>query len=320
VARTARKLRRAQNKRDDEVKGKKKALLSEPMKPKAVEVPDPLKGEAFKKLLMRLAIPVVAVWLVGGFIASFTYSTTGRAVALGVPALVTAVLIGVVVWAVKQAQKARGVASLLSKVDSAEDRKAALSELDATYKKKDPAAIFARAQIELQEDPKKALITLEQIDLGKVSSQIADEARTQRAMIHLMLGEVSEARPLADGIELSRHQEPKSRAMMTAIIGEAWARSGQAKKAQDTLDLIDPEDSEYEALRPQLYRAHAYVAAHVGDSKGMRRYLRKLSEIDLRLLGGFLAKRTHPLLQKEAKKILEQSGQLPRKMVVQRRV
>jgi hypothetical protein len=32
-----------------------------------------------------------------------------------------------------------------------------------------------------------------------------------------------------------------------------------------------------------------------------------------------MAKRTHPLLQKEAKKLLEQSGQVPRKMVIQRR-
>jgi hypothetical protein len=30
-------------------------------------------------------------------------------------------------------------------------------------------------------------------------------------------------------------------------------------------------------------------------------------------------KRTHPLLQKEAKKALEQSGQVPRKMIIQRR-
>jgi hypothetical protein len=36
-------------------------------------------------------------------------------------------------------------------------------------------------------------------------------------------------------------------------------------------------------------------------------------------LGGFLMKRTHPLLQKEAKRAIEQSGQVPRKMIVQRR-
>jgi hypothetical protein len=47
--------------------------------------------------------------------------------------------------------------------------------------------------------------------------------------------------------------------------------------------------------------------------------LKKLAAQDVRLLGGFLMKRTHPLLQKEAKRAIEQSGQVPRKMIVQRR-
>jgi hypothetical protein len=76
----------------------------------------------------------------------------------------------------------------------------------------------------------------------------------------------------------------------------------------------------YAQLRPQLYRALAYGYAHTNDLKGMRRALKKLMAIDARLLGGFLMKRTHPLLQKEAKKLAEQSGAVPRKMVVQRRI
>jgi hypothetical protein len=50
----------------------------------------------------------------------------------------------------------------------------------------------------------------------------------------------------------------------------------------------------------------------------MKRSLKKLLAEDARLLGGFMMKRTHPLLQKEAKKLLEQSGQVPRKVVIQR--
>ena len=88
----------------------------------------------------------------------------------------------------------------------------------------------------------------------------------------------------------------------------------------ETLAVLDPEDAEYEKLRPQLYRAMAYGYAHTNDLKGMRRVLKKLVQLDVRLLGGFMSKRTHPLLQKEAKKVAEQSGLVPRKMVVQRRV
>jgi hypothetical protein len=50
----------------------------------------------------------------------------------------------------------------------------------------------------------------------------------------------------------------------------------------------------------------------------MRRDLKQLLNQDVRLLMGFLVKRTHPLLQKEAKKLVEQSGAVPRRMIVQR--
>ena len=72
-------------------------------------------------------------------------------------------------------------------------------------------------------------------------------------------------------------------------------------------------------MRRNLYRALAYAYAHTNDLKGMKRALKRLMTFDVRLLGGFMTKRTHPLLQKEAKKLLEQSGQIPRKMLVQRR-
>jgi hypothetical protein len=308
VAKEARKL---------DGKSKKKAL-KQPLVQRPAELPE-IGREQLKQLALRLGIPVAAVWVIGALIAGVSYSTTTRAIALGVPALVTLLAVGLVLWAMRQARKARGVASILGKVETAEDRKAALAELEAGAKKKDVAAIFAKAQLELQEDPKQALATLETIDLNKVMAPVADEARAQRAMIHLMLGEVGLARQLADGVELSRHQEPKSRAMIAAVVSEAWARSGNAKKAVETLELFDPDDAAYEQLRPQLYRARAYAYVHTSDLKGMRRALRKLLDQDVRLLGGFFMKKTHPLLQKEAKKLVEQSGQVPRKMVVQRR-
>jgi hypothetical protein len=226
--------------------------------------------------------------------------------------------VGLVIFALRQAKRAQGVASILGKVETEEDRKAAIAELEAGSNKKDPAAIFAKAQLELQTDPKQALATLERIDLGKVMGPVADEARGQRALIHLMLGDVSEARTLVSNIDLKRHQEARTRAMLASVSAEAWARGGEAKKALETLGLFDPEDSVYEQLRPQLYRAYAYAYAHTNDLTGMKRMLKKLVAIDPRLLGGFLTKRTHPMMQKEAKKLLEQSGAVPRKMMVQR--
>ena len=297
----------------------KKRALKQPLVQKPPELPDPLGREQLKQLALRLGLPVAAVWVVGVLIAGVSYSTWAKGLALGLPAVVTLAAGGLVLWAMRQARKARGVASILGKVETAEDRKAALAELEAGAKKKDTAAVFAKAQLELQEDPKRALATLEQIDLNKVMAPVADEARAQRAMIHLMLGEVSPARQLVDNIDLKRHQEPKSRAMMASVCGEAWARSGNAKKAMETLELFDPEDETYAQLKPQLWRARAYAYAHMNNIKAMRRALKKLLDQDLRLLGGFFTKKTHPLLMKEAKKLVEQSGQAPRKMLVQRR-
>jgi hypothetical protein len=282
------------------------------------EVPDPLTGQNLKSLLLRIGLPLLGAWILGGLIYGTAQSSVVKGFALGIPAVLTVAAIGLVMWTAAQAKKMRGVAGILSGVQTAEDRKAAIEKLDASYKDNDPMALFAKAQLLMQEDPRAGLAVLEQIDLKKVMAPVADEARAQRAMIHLMLGDVSPARDLADGIDVSRHQDPKTRAMMSAVIAEAWARTGQSQRAQTTLSIFDPEEPALEPVKPQLYRARAYVAANTGDIPGMRRALKKLVEQDARLLGGFMMKKTHPLLQKEAKKMLEQSGAVPRKMIVQR--
>jgi hypothetical protein len=313
MAKEARKLQRAQARATDGAEPPEKPGLPKP----GAGMPDP--GAQIRSLVGRLAIPVVAGWVLCGSIAAFVYSTTWKWILIGIPTVITLLAVGLLIFALNQAKKARGVASILGKVETDEDRKAAIAELEVASKKNDPAAIFAKAQLELQSDPKQALATLERIDLTKVMAPIADEARGQRSLIHLMLGDVSEARTLVSNIDLKRHQEPRTRAMLASVSAEAWARGGEAKKALETLGLFDPEDQIYEQLRPQLYRAYAYAYAYTNDVTGMKRMLKKLVGIDARLLGGFLTKRTHPLLQKEAKKMLEQSGQIPRKMTIQRR-
>jgi hypothetical protein len=312
MAKEARKLKRAQARATD---GGGHSETPELPKPN-LSVPD--TGAQIRGLLMRLAIPVAGAWVLGGLLTTVVYSRVWKMILIGVPALVTVLALGLVVFALRQAKRAQGVAGILSRVETAEDRKAAIAELDG--KKNDPSAIFAKAQLELQEDPKKALATLERIDLGKVMAQVADEARGQRALIHQMLGDVSEARTLVSSIDLKRHQEARSRAMLAAVSAEAWARGGEAKRAVETLGLYDLDDKAFEQLLPQLHRAWAYAYAYTNDLAGMKRMLKKLMAADARLLGGFMMKRTHPLLQKEAKKLLEQSGQIPRKMVFQRNV
>ena len=287
----------------------------------AAALADPLSPERVKAVALRLGVPLLVIWFIGAMIAGFANSPLVRGLSLGVPAALTLAAVVLIVWVVRQAKKAQGVAGILSKAgESTEGRQAALAELESKYKGSDPTAIFARAQLLLQEDPRKALEVLETINLSKVMGSVADEARGQRAMIHLMLGEVPPARDLVDGIELARHQDARSRAMLAAVVAEAWARSGQAKRAVDTLSVFNPEDAELAQLKPQILRAQAYAFAHTDDMKSAQKALRKLGALDPRLLGGFVTKKTHPLLQREAKKLLEQSGMMQRKMQVQRRM
>ena len=263
-----------------------------------------------KGLGLRVGLPLVAVWVVAVLI-NRPWSLIGAGA-------ITALAIGLIAWALSFARKTRAVASLVQGADTPEARKEALAKLETDYKKGDTAALFAKAQLLLQEDPRRALETLEQIDLGKVMAPIADEARAQRAMIHLILGETDRARQLVDGIELSRHQQPKTRATMVTVMGEAWARTGHGKKALDTLSVFDPEDAEFSELKPQMYRAFAFAYASVNDVKGIRKALRKMLEINPQLLGGFLMKKVHPLLEREARELLKRSNAIPKKMVVKR--
>jgi hypothetical protein len=288
------------------VSKKKPEPLAKPQAPAA----DPLAALTPKGLGLRVGLPILGVWIVAVLI--------GRSWALIGAGVLTAVATGLVVWALQFAKKTRAVASLVQGADTPEARKEALSKLETDFKKGDTAAIFAKAQLQLHEDPKKALATLEEVDLGKVMAPIADEARAQRAMIHLMIGEPERARQLVDAIELGRHQQPKTKATLVTVIGEAWARTGQGKKALDTLGVFDPEDPEFADLKGQLYRAYAFAYAATNDTKGIRRVLRKMLDINPQLLGGFLMKKVHPLLKREAEEMLRRSGAVPKKMIVKR--
>jgi hypothetical protein len=283
--------------------------------------PDPLSSATLKQIGLRVGIPTVLLW-----IGAIVLNGPIPKIVMGV---LTLALAGVLFWAYRYAMRTRRVAEIVREVGgSAEGRKEALAKLETGFKKDDTAAVFARAQLELQDDPRQALRTLETIKLDKVLGPVADEARAQRAMIHLLLGETDEARQLVDAIDMSQQKEAKSRAMVASIVGEAWARSGQAKRAVELLGTIDPEDAVYEDLRPQLLRARAFAFAWASDSKQMKQVLRRLGQLNPQYLMGFITKKknpngvsprgVHPLLEKEAYDMIVRSGAAPRKMEYRR--
>lgn len=282
--------------------------------------PDPLAQLQPRKLALRIGAVAVVVWGI-----AFAISGWVPKVIAGVLTLAVA---GIILWALRNVQRTRAVADIVRQADSAEARKEAISKLETDFKKDDVAAAFAKAQLQAQEDPRAALKTLETINLEKLPAAMADEARAQRAMIHLMLSETDEARGLVDPIDLSRHKEAKSRATLAAIIGEAWARTGQAKKAVELLETFDVSDEAYAELKAQLLRARAFAYAWANNSKQMKATLRDLSRMNPQFLTGFITKKknpmgvnprgVHPALEKEALDMLMRSGAVPRKMQVRR--
>ena len=282
---------------------------------------DPLSMEALRPLALRLGLPLLVLWVGAFLLHGWIPKAVMGTLTLG--------LAGALLWALRYARRSRAVASIgREAADTPEARKDALAKLEQDFKKDDTAPAVAKAQLQLQEDPRAALKTLETINLDKALAPVADETRAQRAMIHLILGETDEARVLVDNIDMSRHKEAKTRGTMASIIGEAWARTGQAKKAVELLETLDLNDEVYADLRPQLLRARAFAYAWASDTKQMKATLRRLSQINPQYLMGFITKKknpsgvsprgVHPMLEKEAYDMVTRSGAVPRKMEFRR--
>lgn len=268
-----------------------------------------------KKIYVRVGVVAVLVWLI-----AFLVPPSISIYAKGLAGALTLLAIGVLIWLDRYVKKTQKLGSILKGADTEEGRKKALEQLDTDFKKGDTQATIAKAQLQMQEDPRAALATLEGIKVEKELAPIAGQVRAMRAMLHLTLGETAEARALADQLELGKQQEPKTRVLFATVAGEAWARSGQAKKAVDTLDLFNPDAPEHGEMKAQMWRARAFAYAGVNDTKNMARAVKKLAEINPHLLGMFLPpqKKVHPLLEREAKQQVQRLGIVQKKMVRQK--
>jgi hypothetical protein len=266
------------------------------------------------KMALRVAGVLAVVWFVAVAVASFIHSR----VPIYLGGILTAAAGGVFWWAKKFMAKQQALGALLREAETEEGRKEAIAKIDSEFKN-DTQATLAKAQLLMQEDPRKALEVLESINLDKQMAPVAGQVRAMRAMIHLTLGETAEARTLADQLDLGKQQEPKTRALFATVAGEAWGRTGNAKKAVEVLELFNPDDPEYAELKMHMWRARAFAYASNNDIKGAGRALKKLAELNPHLLAQFLSKKKiHPLLEREARQIVMQAGVMPRKMVRQK--
>ncbi len=280
---------------------------------------DPMAAIQPKRIALYVGGPIAIVW-----VTAFLFSGWISKAIAGVLTIAFGVVLGYV-W--RRLQRTRRVVDIVKGADSAEARKDAIAKLDTDFKKDDAAAVMAKAQLQMQDDPRQALLTLETVKLDKVMPQEADEIRVQRAMVHLMFGETENARELVDKVDIERHKDAKSRATVAAIIAEAWARSGQAKKAVELLDKLTI-DKELEDIKPQLLRARAFAYAWANQTKQMKQTLKELQALNPQFLSGFITKKkhpmgvsprgVHPILEKEAFEMLARSPGMQRRTEMRR--
>lgn len=265
----------------------------------------------WKKVVVRGGAVLVGIWAL--CIALYTFQKS--VVWLVVPVVLSGAVAAAYIWMRRMLTKQKALGAILEGADTKEGRAEALEKLGRDFKDTDTQAVLARAQLEAQDDPRKALGTLEAVRLDKVMGPMAGQVRAMRAMLHLSLGETDKARHLADALDLGKQQDAKIRAMFATVCGEAWARTGLAQKAKDTLELFDPEDPANAELKAQMWRARAFAYAGTGDTRSMKHALRRLGAVNMHLLGMFVGqKRVHPLLEREAKQMVMSSGIVKKQM------
>jgi len=267
----------------------------------APEAPQPPAGGIPRKTWLWIGGITLAVW-------AFAINT-GNTVVLIVVGVLTLVLIGMLVYALRTIRKHKGTMSLLQgAIASPEARKEALQKLSEGKDAGTPTNVFARAQLLATEDPPGALDLLATIDLRNYPPAMQDDVSLLRTQLHLRLGRTQDARKAADQMNLDNPQRKEIRALAASLVAEAWARTGKPKEALALLETIElpKKDAEQIALQIRVARIFARFAA---NQRGpARSELNALADEDPNHLGRFVLAqfRVHPELQKLARSVLEQ--------------
>lgn len=252
-----------------------------------------------KRDLILTGVAFAVIW--GLVIAS------GSKVAMIVLGVITVAIVGFGAYAWRWFNKQKRLIEIVQKgTESPEARKAALEELSAKGDK-DTESLLARVRLEMEEDPHKALETLEKVDLAKVPSVMVDSVKVLKAQLYLLESRTREAADLADGVQIARIQQPDERVAAAGIVAEAWARSSKEKEAYDLLKTFSPDDEAYKKSRPALLIARIFTHFASSNRELARKDMISLAKENVMFLGRFLDPRfkVHPLLGKLAQEVAQ---------------
>lgn len=255
--------------------------------------------------IRRKNLILIAVVLIAAWVFAINTGSTALMIVIGV---LTAAVAGVMVWAFRMIRKQKGLVQLLQgATESPEARRDALAKLEAGKDKDAPTNVFARAQLLAQDDPKAALKLLEPIGIKGYQAGMQDDVALLLTQLYLGLGRTGDARKAADTISLDNPERKTIRPMAASLVAEAWARTGKHKDALALVETIELPKKDREQIELQI-RVVRVFAKFAGNQRQLARTeLQQLADIDLNQLGRFILAqfRVHPELQKLARSVLE---------------
>ena len=264
-------------------------------------VPDPAAmGGLKKKNLIYIALITIAIW-------AFAIQT-GSTVLMIIVGVLTLILIGVLIWALRLMRKQRGLVSLLQGATaSADARKDALAKLGEGKDANTPVNIFARAQLLAADDPKAALALIEGTELKTFPAAMQDDVALLKAQLYLGMGRTQDARKVSDTMNLDNPARKEIRPLAATIVAEAWARTGKFKEALDLLATVEVPNKDAEQIMVQYKVARIFARFASGQRNQARDELSTLADDNVNYLGRFLLPqfRVHPELQKIARTVME---------------
>ena len=259
-----------------------------------------VEGGLKKKQLIIIGVVLALAW-------AFAINT-GSTVLIIIVGVLTALVLGVMLYAFRMLSKQRRVVSLLQQgAASPEGRKEALEKLNAAKDANAPTNIFARSQLMANDDPKGALKLLESVELKVFPGPMQDDVSLLKAQLYLTQGRTQDARKAVDSMNLDNPARKEIRAFAASITAEAWARTGKSKEALALLDTVTLPKDNREAIDLQCRISRVFAQFAANKRNLARQELVALADEDPNYLGRFVAPqfRVHPELQKLARSVAQ---------------
>ncbi len=262
-----------------------------------------------KKALLQGLVVVAVLWVTA--LVAEPYLGWWPAWVLGALTLV-AVVAGIYLW--RQSKRSQGLMRAIERAMNPGERETVLQEFadkKLASGKTDILDEVARAQITAQKDPVGALKILEAIEINKAPVLMQDDIRANLALLYLSTNRTAQARAVAENIKLGRQGQPQSKAMIAAVVAEAFARTGSAQEADKVISVFNEDDTSLAQAQLLVLRAKLFVDLGRANRKQALARLDKIAKLQPQMVLSFMQKGNRPELQQMARQLAQKRKLLP---------